>query len=86
VYLSELDVADVPPGVVTVISTVVPTVPLGDLTVIVVEFTTVRLVALFAPNLTTVAPVKLVPRMVTLVLPFLVPLVGLTEVTVGSAQ
>ena len=45
---------------------------------------TVKLVALVLPNLTAVAPVKLVPRMMTVVPPDLVPLVGLTEVTVGG--
>jgi hypothetical protein len=46
---------------------------------------TVYDVALFAPNLTAVAPVKLVPVMTTLVPPAVGPDVGDTPVTVGAA-
>ena len=47
--------------------------------------TTVKLVAETPPNLTSVAPVKLVPVMVTLVPPAVGPEFGLTLVTVGAA-
>ena len=60
-------VALVPPPVVTVMSTV--PVLAGDVAVIEVELLTVKEVALALPNLTAVAPVKLVPVMVTLVPP-----------------
>ena len=57
-----------PPGVVTVMSTV-PAEPAGAVAVIWVALLTVKLVALVAPNLTAVAPVKLVPVIVTVVPP-----------------
>jgi len=83
VYLSADDVAEVPPGVVTVMSTV-PVLWAGAMAVICVVELTVKLVALVVPNLTTVAPVKFVPVIRTLVPPAVVPLVGLTAVTVGA--
>jgi hypothetical protein len=43
-------------------------------------------VAALAPKSTAVAPVKLVPVMVTLVPPAVVPEVGLTPVTVGADE
>ena len=46
---------------------------------------TVKPVAFVAPNLTAVAPPKLVPVIVTAVSPVLGPLVGETLVTVGAA-
>jgi len=46
---------------------------------------TVKPVALFAPNLTAVAPVKLVPVMVTDVPPAAGPDIGEIAVTVGAA-
>ena len=52
-----------PPGVVTVTSTV--PVPGREVAVIEVALLTVKLVAAVAPNLTAVAPVKPVPVMVT---------------------
>ena len=52
--------------------------------VIWVALLTVKLVAVVAPNLTAVAPVRLVPVIVTLVPPAVGPAVGLTEVTVGG--
>ena len=55
--------ADVPPGVVTVTSTV--PVPAGLSAVIVVSLTTVTLVAAVVPKSTAVAPVKPVPVIVT---------------------
>ena len=59
--------ADVPAGVVTVTSTV--PVPAGLSAVIVVSLTTVRFVAGVVPKSTAVAPVKLVPVIVTRVPP-----------------
>ena len=56
-------VAEVPPGVVTVTSTV--PVPAGEVAVMEVALLTVNAVAAVAPNLTAVAPVKPVPVMVT---------------------
>ena len=74
-----------PPGVVTVMSTV-PAEPAGAVAVIwVALLTTMTPVALVAPNLTAVAPVKLVPVIVTLVPPAVGPADGLTLVTVGAA-
>ncbi len=52
--------------------------------VMVVALTTVTLAAGTPPNVTAVAPVRLVPVMVTLVPPRVVPLVGLIDVTVGA--
>lgn len=69
----------VPPGVVT---DIVPEVPLPTTAVILVDDTTVREVAAVPPKLTSVAPVKSVPVMVT-VAPAL-PLVGVNEVMVGA--
>jgi hypothetical protein len=71
----------VPPAVVTVTSTV-PT-PAGEVAVIWVALSTVKEPALL-PNLTAVAPEKLVPVMVTLVPPDVGPVFGLTLVTVGA--
>ena len=78
---SAADVADVPPGVVTVTSSV--PVPAGEVAVIEVAEFTVKPVALVAPNFTAVAPVKLVPVSVTDVPPVAGPDAGETEVTVG---
>ena len=44
-----------------------------------------NVVAAVAPNVTAVAPVKLVPVIVTVVPPAVGPAVGLTPVTVGAA-
>jgi hypothetical protein len=83
---SALLVADVPPGVVTVTSTV-PAVWAGDVTVMVVPLPpTVKVVTTVLPKLTAVAPVKLLPVMVTLVPPAIGPPVGETPVTVGAAK
>jgi hypothetical protein len=62
-----------------------PTVPAAVTAVIVVEFTTVTLVAATPPMVTPVAPVRLVPVIVTLVPPEAKPMVGLMAVTVGTA-
>ena len=81
---SAVEVALVPPGVVTVTS-VIPAGWAGDLTVIRVAETTVRGVVFFVvPNLTAVAPVNPVPVMVTTVLPVKGPLFGVILVTFGS--
>jgi hypothetical protein len=74
-------VALVPPGVVTVMSTV--PVPAGAVAVTEVAEFTVNVVALVAPNFTAVAPEKLVPVMVTEVAPVVGPDVGEIDVTVG---
>jgi hypothetical protein len=83
VYLSAHDVDDVPPGVVTVTSTV--PLPDGDFTVILVSLTTVTLVAGFEPNFTAVAPVKPEPVIVTDVPPDVWPYAGEMPVTFGAA-
>ena len=74
----------VPPAVVTVMSTF-PAEPAGEVAVIWVAELTVKLAAL-EPNLTAVAPVKLVPVMVTDVPPAVEPVAGDTPVTVGAAM
>ena len=80
---SAADVGDVPPVVVTLMSTV--PVPGGDVAVIWVAELTVNPVAAVAPNVTAVAPVKLVPVIVTTVPPAAGPAVGEIDVTVGEA-
>jgi hypothetical protein len=77
-------VALAPPGVATVISTV-PAAAAGAVAVMEVALLTVKAVAFLVPNSTAVAPVKLVPVMVTLVPPASGPAVGATLVTVGVA-
>lgn len=72
----------VPPGVVTVTSTVPE--PGGEVAVICVELTTATFVAPFAPKATDVAPVRFVPVIVTLVPPDVGPEAGLMPVTVGG--
>ena len=76
-------VALVPPPVVTVTSTV----PLlgGDVAVIEVALLTTNHAAAVLPNFTAVAPLRLVPVMVTLVPPALGPVLGLMPVTVGGS-
>ena len=80
------DVADVPPAVVTVTSTV-PAAWAGLVTVIRVSPFTVMAPVVFAvlPNFTVFAPVKPVPVMITDVPPVAVPKVGEMLVTVGTA-
>ena len=73
-----------PPVVVTVTSTV-PVAPGGAVAVMLVALLTVKFVALVAPNLTAVAPVRLVPVIVTVVPPVAGPVLGLSPVTVGRA-
>ena len=77
-------VALVPPTVVTVTSTV-PAACAGDVAVICVALSTVKLAAAVAPKFTAVAPVNSVPVIVTDVPPAAGPLVGFTFVTVGAA-
>jgi hypothetical protein len=81
--MSADDVADVPPGVVTVTSTGPAAEPAGLVTVIWVALLTVNVPAAVAPNLTEVAPVKFVPVIVTIVPPAIGPRFGVTSVTVG---
>ena len=80
---SDGEVADVPPVVVTVTSSV--PVPVGEVAVIDVAELTVKLVALAAPNFKAVAPVNPVPVIVTDVPPTAGPAVGEIDVTVGAA-
>ena len=84
-YWSKTEVVDVPSGVVTVTSTA-PTEPAGAVAVIEVAEFTVKLVAGFAPKSTAVAPVKLVPLMVTDVPPPVEPLEGLSDTTDGGPE
>jgi hypothetical protein len=82
VYWSLVFVALVPPGVVTVMSTV-PAAPAGDVAEIWLELFTENAAAV-PPKLTPVAPVKPVPLIVTVVPPVVGPDVGLTLVTDGT--
>ena len=72
-----------PPGVVTAISTA-PAVSEGEVAVMVVELTTVKPLAATVPKVTAVAPVKFVPVMVIPVPPAVLPVFGVTAVTVGA--
>ena len=72
----------VPPGVVTVRSTA-PADPAGAVAVICVAETTVKLLAAVPPNLTSVAPLRFGPLIVTTVPPPVGPEDGLIEVTEG---
>ena len=74
------DLVAVPPGVVTA---TLPEAPAPTVAVILVALTTVNALAATPPNVTAVAPVKLVPVMVTLVPVFCD--VGVKEVMVGAA-
>ena len=84
VNLSAAPVAEVPPGAVTVTS-VCHAGSAGEVAVIEVDEFTVTLVAAVAPNMTELAPVRLVPVTVTEVPPAVDPEAGLTPVTVGNA-
>ena len=79
------DVALVPFGVVTVTSTV-PATSAGETAVIDVADFTLKLLALIWPNLTAVAPVKLLPVMATDVPPVTRPLTGFSLVTLGGCR
>ena len=76
--------AEVPPGVVTVTSTV--PVPAGEWTVIWVAELTETLVPAFPPKATVAPLTKPVPVIVTVVLPPVGPARGLRPVTVGTAK
>ena len=87
-YLSSVDVSEVPVGPVTVTSTVVPdglAAPMcgGAVTVISVSPTIVTLVAAAAPKVTPVAPVNALPDTMTRFPPVAGPPAGLTPATVG---
>src|SRR5205807_1766384 len=84
VKASAAPVALVPPGVVTVMSTV-PAPPAGAVAVICVALLGVKAAAGAAPNLTAETPVNPVPVMTTDVPPAVVLLAGLIPVTVGAA-
>jgi hypothetical protein len=75
-------VADVPPVVTTVTSTV-PALSAGEVAEIDVSEFTVKLAAAVPPKLTADAPVNPVPVIVTLVPPAVGPAFGDTLVTVG---
>ena len=74
-----------PPGLVTVTSTV-PADSAGLVAVICVAELTVKLLAAMVPKSTAVAPVKPVPVIVTDVPPAAGPAAGLTPVTAGAAR
>ena len=75
----------VPPGVVTRMLAV-PAVPAGVVAVMEVALTTTTLVAAAPPRVTLVAPVKLVPVMVTDWPPAVGPVDGLIALTAGAAR
>ena len=72
-----------PVGVVTVTFTV-PALAAGDVAVIWVPLSTLKLAAAVPPKLTAVAPVKPVPVRTTVVPPVVGPPVGDSPVTVGA--
>ncbi len=76
----------VPPAVVTVTLTA-PADPAGEVRVISPSLTTVKFAALISllPKLTSVAPVKPLPVIVTAVPPAVGPELGATVGTVGAA-
>jgi len=83
---SAAEVALFPLGVVTVTSTEVPASSAGDVVVIWVALTTVKVVGACVPKSTPVAPLKLVPVIVTGAPPARTPDVGLKAVTAGTAS
>ena len=82
VYSSAVEMADVPFGVTTVISTV-PSAA-GLTRTIWVAVSLAKLVTAVVPNSTSVAPDRSRPVMVTVVPPVAGPLVGLIPVTTGT--
>ena len=76
---------DVPPGAVTLISTI-PAEPAGTVAVIWVALFTVKLVAATVPKVTADALVKPVPVIVTEVPPPVAPLEGEMLVIVDAAK
>ena len=83
-YSSAAEVALVPPGVLTVTCTVPE--PAGEVAVTCVADSALSALALAEPNLTSLAPVRFVPVIVTVVPPAAGPLVGETFVTVGAGM
>jgi hypothetical protein len=81
---SALPLAEVPLGVVTVMSKV-PNGSGGATALMDVSDTIVKEVAGVVPNSTSLAPVKPLPVMVTLAPPTVVPLLGVTPVTAATA-
>lgn len=75
--------AEVPPAVVTVMSTV-PAASAGETATTEVSDFTEMLVEEVVPNETAVAAVRPVPVIVTEVPPLVPPVVGLIAVTVGN--
>ena len=73
----------VPPGVVTVMSTLVPAVPGGEVALMVVAETGVTVFDAVPPNATAVPVTKPVPMMFTTVPPATGPVVGVMAVTRG---
>src|SRR5207237_1381607 len=78
------EVADVPPDVVTVTSTVPVVNFAGDVAVMDVEVTTFTPVEMVRAQLTAAALMKFVPVIVTDVPPVVGPDVGLIDVTAGA--
>ena len=74
----------VPAGVVTSTLAALPAVPAGVVAVMLVELTTLKLVAATPPMVTAVAPVKSAPVMVMVVPPAAEPVVGEIIFTVGA--
>ena len=72
-----------PPGLLTV-TIAAPALPAGVVAVIWVPLTTTTLVAEALPNVTVAPTAKFAPVIVTAVPPAVVPLLGLTFVTVGA--
>ena len=72
-----------PPGLVAV-TVAAPGTPAGAVAVIDVPLTTTTLVAATPPNVTVAPATKFVPVMVTAVPPAVVPLAGVTLLTVGT--
>ena len=79
---SSVEVGEVPPGVVTVISTV--PVPAASTAVICVDELTVKLAAAVLPKFTVDAPVNPLPVMITLVPPVAGPVTGFKPVVAGT--
>ncbi|CAB4897848.1 unannotated protein [freshwater metagenome] len=85
-YVNETAFADVPPAVVAV-TVAAPATPAGVVALIDVADTNVTAVPAFAPNFTVVAPdTNPLPVIVTTVPAVTGPLVGLNNVTVGTAR
>ena len=81
---SDVPVALVPDGVVTVTSTA--PVPAGEVAVIDVGELTLKEAAGVEPNVTALAPLRFEPVIVTLVAPAAGPSAGATLVTLGGGM